>query len=417
MVFAFGKSTGPDAETGAFHLKPGSIGFGVLLGAISALPPLSIDLNLPALPQLARALAVAPQSAAATLSAFLFGFAVAQLIYGPASDRYGRRPLLLIGLVLYVAGGLACAFASSLPTLLVWRALQGAGAGAGMVLSRAIVRDSFPDPASARVQFAYVNAVSQVAPVIAPPLGALMLMAGLSWRAIFLCLAGAGAVLICVIWMSLRESLTLDPNASGQRRGVAHDYLRFVRSRVSIANTLLTGCTFGGLFTFVSGSSLVFVNTLHLSALNYAGIFALISACIIAGSWATATLSRGRSAEGLLKAHLVTACLGSVAILIVQYLSGTGGMIVPLTLGFSIVAYCAGATLPISIQQALQSLPEIAGTGAALLGCVQMLGGSLAAALVGPLFHSLGPVGIPWEMLAFCVGAVILNGRARAVQA
>ena len=139
----------------------------LLLGALAALPPLSIDMNLPALPGMAVSFGAPPERAAATLSMFLLGFAASQLAYRPASDRFGRKPVLMFGCVVFAAASGACMHAGSLKELVIWRGI----AGAGMVLVRAIVRDLFDDPVAGRTQFSDINMVMQVAPVVAPLLG------------------------------------------------------------------------------------------------------------------------------------------------------------------------------------------------------------------------------------------------------
>lgn len=392
------------AQPDATRLRPGSPAFTVLLGALAALPPLSIDLNLPALPGLAASFGAAPQAAAATLSAFMAGFALAQLVHGPASDRFGRRPVLLLGLAVYAAAGLACALAPTLPALVAWRAVQGAGAGAGLVLARAVVRDLFPDPARARVQFSYMNAVTQVAPVVAPLLGGLLLVAaGGAWRPIFAVLALSGAALFAAVWAGLGESAPArDPTALRPGRLLAN-YRRFLGARDCLGNALVAGCTFGCLFGYVTGSSLVFVATLGFAPVAYAATFAGVSACIIAGSFASASLARrGAAPRRVVRAALAAACAGSVAA--VAALSGfapipAAPLLVP---SLGLVTFCFGLVMPTVVQGALQPMPDMAGVGSAVLGCLQMLGGAASSAAVGALFGPLGAVAMPAVMLA-CV--------------
>lgn len=382
------------------RLRPGSPGFTVLLGALAALPPLSIDLNLPALPRLAASFGAAPEAATATLSAFMAGFALAQLVHGPASDRYGRRPVLLLGL--------ACALAPSLAALVVWRAVQGAGAGAGLVLARAIVRDLFPDPAQARAQFSYVNAVTQVAPVVAPPLGAALLAAaGGAWRLLFAVLAASGAALLAAVWAGLGESAPATDRHALRPGRLLANYGRFLGRRDCLGNALVAGCTFGCLFGYVSGSPLVFVATFGFGPAAFAATFAGVSACIIAGSFAAATLARrGVSARGTVRAALAVVCVAAAA--------GTLALLAPapfpalpvLVPALGAVTFCFGLVMPAAVQGALQPVPDMAGAAAAVLGCLQMLGGAASSALVGVLFGPLGAAAMPAVMLACALGAL-----------
>lgn len=153
------------------RIRPGSVGFTLLLGALSMLPPFSIDMGLPALSIMAQSLGTTSAGASLSLSVFMLGFALAPLCYGPLSDRYGRRPLLLVGCAVFVAAGVGCAASGSLPILLFWRFIQGAGAGAGFVLVLAVIRDTF-EGAAARARLSYVTLVMGVAPMVAPKIGA-----------------------------------------------------------------------------------------------------------------------------------------------------------------------------------------------------------------------------------------------------
>lgn len=394
------------------YLQPGSLAFTALLGALAALPPLSIDLNLPALPSLAAALGAAPEAAATTLSTFMAGFALAQLLYGPASDRFGRRPVLLLGLALYSLASFACALAPSLPALVAWRAVQGAGAGVGMVLARAVVRDLFVDPVAARAQFSYINAVGQAAPVVAPPLGSLLMALNGGWRPIFAILTFSGAALLIAAWAGLGESLPApardrDALRPGQ---LLANYGHFLRLRECLGNALVASCAFGCLFGYVSGSPLVFVAVLGFGPMAYAATFAGVSACIIAGSFAAAALAgRNASVRAVTRSALIGVCAGSA--IGAAALSAPGAfvavsMLVP---ALAVVAFCFGLVMPTAIQGALQPVPEIAGVGAAVLGCLQMLGGAVTSALVGALYRPLGGTAMPAVMLACGLAAVAVH--------
>lgn len=185
-------------------LRPTSLAFTLLLGALGTLPPLSVDMNLPALPLVQLALGTTPGGAALTVSLFLVGFASAQLVLGPLSDRFGRRPVLLGGLLIYTCGGAVCAFAPSISALLVARLLQGVGAAGGTVMAFAVTRDLFSG-ADLRKRLSYITMVFSVAPLIAPSLGAIMLHLS-GWRSIFAVLTGAGVLLVAAAGFGLHET-------------------------------------------------------------------------------------------------------------------------------------------------------------------------------------------------------------------
>src|SRR3984885_1089250 len=178
--------------------------FALFLGALAALPPISIDMALPALGSIAHSLHVTPGMAQLTLSFFMAGFALSPIVYGPLSDRYGRRPMLLLGLVLFTLGGFACAVSGSLNLLLLARFVQGAGAGSGMSLAMAMVRDLFIGK-KAQGRLAVITVVTNSAPMIAPALGA-ALLSHLGWRAIYIATGLCGLLLLSTILFSLQET-------------------------------------------------------------------------------------------------------------------------------------------------------------------------------------------------------------------
>src|SRR5262249_1844712 len=170
------------------RIPPASVAFTLLLAFLVALPSFGIDMSLPALTATGAALRVAPAQAGLMMSLFMLGFAVAPLFYGPASDRYGRKPVVLFACVLFIMAATGCALAQSLPILLIWRVVQGAGAGASMTLVLAIVRDLFEGQA-ARTKLSYVAIATMIVPTIAPSAGAALLAVG-GWRLIHAVLAG-----------------------------------------------------------------------------------------------------------------------------------------------------------------------------------------------------------------------------------
>ena len=185
-------------------LRPDSAAFTLLLAGLAALPPLGIDMNLPALAQIGRDLHAPAAQTGLTLSLFLLGYAAAQLLFGPLSDRFGRRGPLFAGCLLFTLGALGAATAPGITALLAWRVVQGAGAGAGSVMAFAVVRDLFSGTA-ARVKLAYVNAVMNVAPMVGPTFGSLMLPVT-GWRPIFGVQAAAGVLLVLAVLLAFVES-------------------------------------------------------------------------------------------------------------------------------------------------------------------------------------------------------------------
>jgi len=194
------------------------------------------------------------------MGGFIIGFAVAPLLYGPASDRYGRKPIVMFGCTLFTIASAGGAISRSLLVLLLWRVVQGAGAGASMTIVLAIIRDLFEGQA-ARTKLSYVAIATLIVPMIAPTVGAALLELG-SWRMIHAVLAGIGLLLLLVILIGFAESARLDPANRLAPAVIGHNYLRVLRHPAGVAYILINATAFGALFAYVSGSPLFFINVL-----------------------------------------------------------------------------------------------------------------------------------------------------------
>ncbi len=234
-------------------ISPASTAFTLLLSLLVALPSFGIDMSLPALAATGAALGAAPAEVGLTMSAFMLGFAVAPLIYGPASDRYGRKPVVVFACALFVIAGVGCGLARSLPALLAWRVVQGAGAGASMTIAMAIVRDLFEGQV-ARTKISYIAVTTMIVPMIAPTLGAALLALG-GWRIIHAVLAGIGVVLLLAMSLGFAESARIDADNRLVPSVVARNYLRVLRHPVCLGYILVNAASFGALFSYVSGSA------------------------------------------------------------------------------------------------------------------------------------------------------------------
>lgn len=384
------------------RIRPKGLSFTILLGALAALPPLSIDMGLPAFPTISTSFRTSPGVVGLTLSLFMIGFAVAQLIFGPLSDRYGRRPILLVGCGLFVLAGAACAAAPSISTLIAWRLVQGAGAGAGMVLTLAIVRDLFEGPA-ARAQLSYINLVMGVAPMIAPTIGTWMLaIAG--WRTIYGALAVGGFLVLLSVAFGLTESLAgRDLDAIKPHR-LIKNYRRILSNRICLGYALVNALSFGCMFTYVAGSPLVLLNVFKVPTTTYGWLFASTAFGIIVGSFLNGHLSiRGVSPSRLLTFGLVTAVATSVALTIVS-VSGAAQVttLMPLLI---LNTFCVGIISPNAIHAAIQPLPEIAGVAAATVGFLQMSCGALASGLVALLYDGRTAIAMSSLMAVFAIAS------------
>lgn len=386
------------------QIRPNSLGFTLLLAALAALPPLSIDMGLPALAVIGASLKASPAATGLTLSLFMAGFAIAQLAFGPLSDRYGRRPILLAGCGLFTLASIVCAVAPSINALVTWRFIEGAGAGAGTVIALAIVRDLF-DGAAARAKFSYINLVTTVAPMVAPMIGG-WILAIANWQALYGVLAAGGLILAIIVMIGLGESLTRpDLGAIAPRRLVAN-YTRVLRNRICLGYALVNGLSFGCMFAYVAGSPLVMINILGVSTTAYGWLFASTALGIMAGSFLNGHLStRGVPPSRLLTTGLILAVASAIALLLVS-IDGKISVAVLMPL-LVLNTFCLGLIVPNATHGALQPMPEIAGVAAAVVGFTQMmLGGTLASALVAFLYDGHTAIAMTGVMTLFAIASL-----------
>lgn len=367
-----------DASPGALR-KVGLL-LTLVLGSLSALAPLSMDMYLPSLPRITGALHTSDALVQLTLTACLVGLALGQLVAGPLSDALGRRRPLLIGLGLYVLSTASCALVGDVRVLIVCRLVQGLSGAAGIVISRAVVRDLFDGLAAARFASSLML-VSGAAPLLAPILGG-QLLRFTSWRGVFGVLAVLGVVILVTSALLVRE--TLPP--ARRRRGGLPDTLRTMRGlladRLFTAYLLTVAFGFGALFAFIAGSPYVVQEVYHGSAQRYSLLFALVETGLVALSQLTGRrlLGRYRSHRIQLTGAVLLALSGTaLALMAVSHRGGLAG----LTAGLFVMAGALGVVSPPSSALALQRAPHAAGTASALLGTVQFLTGAIAPALVG----------------------------------
>lgn len=386
------------------RIPPASVAFTLLLGFLVALPSFGIDMSLPALTATGAELRVAPAQAGLMMSLFMLGFAVAPLFYGPASDRYGRKPVVLFACILFIMAGIGCALAQSLPILLMWRVVQGAGAGASMTLALAIVRDLFEGQA-ARTKLSYVAIATMIVPTIAPSAGAALLDLG-GWRLIHAVLAGIGLLLLLAVSLGFTESARLDPANRLVPSVITRNYLRVVTHPLCLGYILVNAAAFGALFAYVSGSSLFFINVVGLRPGQYGLVFAATSLAIMGG----AVLNSRLSARAVLPGYPlgIGLALATVSTLVLLAMTLAGWMPLPLVISLLILGTVAfGLIAPNAMQGAMQPLPEIAGAAGAATGCIQMTMGAIASALVAVLYDGHSALSMTALMALFSLLALV----------
>jgi DHA1 family bicyclomycin/chloramphenicol resistance-like MFS transporter len=365
------------------RLRPHTVAFTFLLGALATLASFATDMGLPVLGEMAASLGVAPGRAALSLSVFMAGFALGPLVFGPVSDHVGRRPILLSGVAAFAAFGALGAFSRTLGAVLLWRFLMGIGAGSCQVLVVAIVRDLFTGT-EARVRQSYVNLAAGIAPIVAPTLGVAVATLG-GWRAIYAALAGGGVVLTAIAALRLGETLPPTPHESFEVRRALAGYERVLRHRVSIGYAAVIALNFGSLFAYVSGSSLVLIGILGVSRRVYGLLFAVTSFGLMVGALSNARLSR----QGVSHARLIAWGLGIIVVTSVVLLALTLlGAITPAVLvGLAVIGFVGqGIVRPNAVQGALEPVPESAGVASAVVSGLQMLVGGISSAIVAAWF-------------------------------
>lgn len=358
-----------------------SPGLRILLTALVAIGPLSTDLYLPALPVLVKVFGASVSTVQLTLSVFMAGFAASQLVYGPLSDRFGRRPVILGGMAVFFIATVACAFAPSIEALIVARFFQALGGCVGPVVGRAVVRDVFGRDRAASV-LAYMATAMAVAPAVGPLIGGL-LTEHIGWRANFVALSIFGAAVGLVAFRLLGESnVHRDPHALRPGR-LAANYLTLLRDRAYLGFVAATASVFCGMFAFISGSSFLLVTGLGLSPTEYALCFASVVVAFMGGSFSAGRLS-GRL--GFVRMIRVGTALATVGGLIGLGLALAGSMQAPSIIApMALFIFGAGLTMPNATAGAVANYPTMAGLASSLMGFVQMALSAGVGAAVGAL--------------------------------
>ncbi len=359
----------------------GGPGFIALLGALTAFGPLSIDMYLPAMPSLAESFGTSPSRVQLTLSAFFLGFGAGQLVYGPLSDRWGRKPPLLAGIGLYVGASVLCALSTRVGPLIALRLLQGLGACAGPLIARAVVRDVYERDRAARM-LSLMMLVMGAAPLLAPLLGGQLLLA-FGWRSIFAVLAGFGVLCFLGAWLGLRETLD-DARRSGA--GVGPMFARYgqlLRHRAYVGYTLSSGAAYAGMFAYFAGSPFVFITLYGVPAEHYGFLFALNVIGLMIGAAVNSRLVLHYGADRLLRGGVAAVALSGCALVVAALTGAAGlsGLVIPL-LGFIASLSFIGAN---AMAGALSGFPHMAGTASALAGTIQFGLAAVSGALVGAL--------------------------------
>ncbi|RTL47332.1 MAG: Bcr/CflA family multidrug efflux MFS transporter [Rhodocyclaceae bacterium] len=361
-------------------------GWLVLLGTLTAVAPLSIDMYLPSFSQVEHALGSAGGRMEFTLASFFIGLMLGQLFYGPVSDRFGRKPPLYLGFALYTAASVGCALADSIPALTAWRFLQGLGGCAGIIIPSAMVRDRTTARESARA-FSLLMLVMGLAPILAPLVGG-GLLALWGWRAIFAILAGFGALCLIAVSFGLAESHDTTHEPPLRLGTVLRNYGQLFASRAFLGYTLGGGLSMAGMFAYIAGSPFVLIDLYGIPPQHYGWFFGANAFGLIASSQLNARLLQKFPATTLLRWALWVPPIVGLGLAVLAF----SGMIslAWFVVGFFCFVSSIGWIIPNATAAALATHGQMAGTAAALSSAVQFLFATIAGALVGILHDGSG---------------------------
>jgi MFS transporter, DHA1 family, multidrug resistance protein len=393
-------------------LRPDTFALTTLLALLTGLGPLSVDMHLPSLPDIGRLLAAPAARVQLTISLYLVGFAFGQIVYGPLSDRHGRKPMLLAALALYSTGTLACAVASSIEMLIVARVFQGFGAAGAIMLARTIVRDLYSGARAGR-ELSLMGAIMALAPIIAPLIGS-ALQAAFGWRANFVVLLATGLIAAAVVWRLLPETLKSRAPEPVSLLSMMRSYRMFAKNRGFLAHLGIITCSFMGLFAWISGSSFVLQDLYGLSALEFGVAFAIGSAGYLLGTALAAGVVTHLGLDRTIGLGCFALAGGGVAMVVVVALDlkSAASLVLPAAL------YLAGLGLamPQAIAGAMSPFPHSAGAASSIIGFVQQTSAAALGIVVG---YTLGGTARPLAAAIATMGCLtftiwIMSRRIRA---
>ncbi|MFD4876457.1 multidrug effflux MFS transporter [Streptomyces sp. NPDC058420] len=384
----------------------------LVLGGLTATPPLAMDMYLPSLPEVTRSLHAPAATVQLTLTACLAGMALGQLAVGPMSDKWGRRRPLLTGLAIYIVATALCAIAPNVESLIAFRLAQGLAGAAGIVIARAVVRDLYDGVAMARF-FSTLMLVSGVAPIVAPLVGGQILRVT-DWRGVFVVLTVVGILLTALVWRRLPETLApADRHAGGTAEALRS--MRTLLTDLPFTGYMLTGgFAFAALFAYISASPFVIQEIYGASPQTFSLLFGVNSVGLVAVGQINGKLLVGRvSMDKVLAAGLAVVVLASTALLLMA--TGAFGEVglIPVATALFILMSAMGVTMPNAQTLALMRTRHSAGSASALLGTSSFLIGAVASPLVGIAGeHTAVPMAVV-QLVAGLVAVACFVGMCR----
>ena len=392
--------------------KNSPVGLVVILGLLAMLMPLSIDMYLPAMPQIAREFAVSAGSVQMTLNLYILGFAIGQLVYGPLADSYGRKPVIVLGTLIFACAAAACALSQTIDQLILMRFLHGLSAAAASVVINALMRDTYSKEDFSRMM-SFVMLVTTIAPLLAPIIGGWLLLLW-NWHAIFWTLSGAALITTVLVCTQIRETLKPEQRQRFHLRTTLSNFVALVRHKRAFSYMLASGFSFAGLFAFLNAGPFVYIEVNHVSPQNFGYYFGLNVVFLFV---MTLINSRAVRRFGPLKMFRIG--------LVIQFVMGLWLLIssaldlgfLSLVFGVAMFIGCVSVVSSNAMAVILDEFPHMAGTASSLTGTLRFGVGALVGALL-----SLVSINSAWPMvatIALCatVSIVLFSYAARPAKA
>lgn len=368
----------------------------ILLGILSAFGPLSIDMYLPALPKIATDFGVELSSVQLSLASFFVGIAAGQIFYGPITDKWGRKKPLYFGLILYTIASFLCAISNDVESLILYRFIQALGSCAGMVISRAVVRDLYKPHDSAKI-FSMLMLIMGVAPILAPVLGGFLVL-HFNWRVIFWILTGVSATTLVLVFFFLKE--THVPNPNYHLRHTFRNYWAILKDKDFTGYTLSMSFIYAGMFAYITGSAFVFIQHYGLTPSNYSIVFGVNALGLITLSQVNGRLLRKFTPAYLIRLALPCVTVAGAMLLVVGL---TNGPLWSMCLSLFLFILMLGMIAPNASACALANQKELSGSASAMMGTIQFTVSAIVSSLVSRMHD--GTI-LPMTVIMFSCGIV-----------
>lgn len=370
--------------------KNSPVGLVVILGLLAMLMPLSIDMYLPAMPQIAHEFAVSAGSVQMTLNLYILGFAIGQLVYGPLADSYGRKPVIVLGTLIFACAAAACALSQTIDQLIFMRFLHGLSAAAASVVINALMRDTYSKEDFSRMM-SFVMLVTTIAPLLAPIIGGWLLLLW-NWHAIFWTLAGAALFTTMLVVTQIRETLKPEQRQRFHLRTTLGNFVALVRHKRAFSYMLASGFSFAGLFTFLNAGPFVYIEVNHVSPQNFGYYFGLNVVFLFMMTLINSRAVRRFGPVKMFRMGLLIQFAMGVWLLISSALD-LGFL--SLVFGVAIFIGCVSTVSSNAMAVILDEFPHMAGTASSLAGTLRFGVGALVGALL-----SLVSINSAWPMVA-----------------